>query len=50
MNKKILNGIKIGLIVVASLIVISILLHLTVNYLVPFISSIHNKGGGILSY
>jgi len=46
MNKnKILKGVKIGIITVVSLIVIAVVLHLTMNYLVPFIGNLHNSGG-----
>lgn len=46
MNKnKILKGTKIAIIVIISIIVISLLLHLTMNYLIPFIVNMHNKSG-----
>lgn len=46
MNRnKIHKGIRTGAIVLLSLVVIAVLLHLTMNYLVPFIASMHNKSG-----
>jgi hypothetical protein len=46
MNKnKIPKRVKIGVTVLVSLIAIGVLMHLTMNYLVPFVVSMHNKGG-----
>lgn len=46
MNKnKVLKVIKTGAIVLICLIVLAVLLHLTVNYLVPFVAHMHNGAG-----
>ena len=46
MNKiKLHKVVRTVLIVVVSLIVIALLMHLTVNYLVPFIVKMHSSNG-----
>ncbi len=44
-GSKIHKGIRVGLIVLGGIIVLAILMHLTMNYLVPFIGDMHNNGG-----
>ena len=42
---KILKRIKTVVIVVVCIIAVALLMHLTLNYFVPFVANIHNKGG-----
>lgn len=46
MNKiKLHKVVKTVLIVFVSLIAIALLMHLTINYFVPFVAHMHNKSG-----
>ncbi|HEX2926599.1 MAG TPA: hypothetical protein VHP38_10140 [Ruminiclostridium sp.] len=44
-KKKVLKAVKVGAIVIVTLIVLAVLTHLTANYLIPFIAQMHSKSG-----